>query len=163
MLSIRNASIEDIPLIREMCFNVWPQTYAHLLSQDQIDYMLHMMYSEASLKKQMEEEGCCFLVVQKDTEPVAFASYSEHKPFVWKLHKIYILPSQQGTGIGRYIIDHIVNDIRPKNAKAIQLQVNRENKAKDFYHKLGFRIIETADFDIGNGYFMNDYIMELTV
>jgi ribosomal protein S18 acetylase RimI-like enzyme len=47
-----------------------------------------------------------------------------------------------------------------KNAKALQLQVNRFNKAKEFYEKLGFTVIKTADFDIGNGYFMNDYVME---
>ena len=29
-----------------------------------------------------------------------------------------------------------------------------------FYEKLGFQIIKEEDVDIGNGYFMNDYIME---
>lgn len=161
MLSIRNAATEDIPLIRTLCFKTWPQTYAHMISQEQIDYMLGMMYSESSLQKQMEEDGCTFLIAHDGDEPVAFASYSETKPQTWKLHKIYILPSQQGKGTGRLIIDHIVAAIKPLHAKALQLQVNRENKAKDFYDRLGFKIIETADFDIGNGYYMNDYVMEL--
>jgi hypothetical protein len=50
MLSIQKASVEDIPLIRELCFKIWPQTYAAIISQEQIDYMLEMMYSEESLK-----------------------------------------------------------------------------------------------------------------
>lgn len=163
MLEIRKATAQDIPLIRALCFKIWPQTYRHLLSQEQIDYMLDMMYSPASLQKQIKEDGCVFLIVYDDKEPVAFASYNEYKPRIWKLHKIYILPDQQGKGIGRLIVNHIVAEIKPQNAKAIQLQVNRENKAKDFYKRLGFTIIHTADFDIGNGYFMKDYIMELLV
>ncbi len=159
MFSIRNAAVADIPLIRELCFNVWPQTYAHLLTQEQIDYMLEMMYSATSLQQQMEE-GAQFIIVYDDAEPVGFASYQEIKPAVFKLHKIYVLTSQQGKGTGRFIIDHIINEIRPQGASALQLQVNRENKARNFYEKLGFTTIEELDLDIGNGYFMRDYIME---
>lgn len=163
MPEIRKATAQDIALIRELCFKIWPQTYSHLLSQEQIDYMLDMMYSHAALQKQIEGDGCVFIIVYDGQEPVAFASYNEYKPRVWKLHKIYILPTQQGKGIGRLIINYIITEIKPKNAKAIQLQVNRENKATGFYERLGFTIIETADFDIGGGYFMKDYIMELAL
>ena len=51
MYEIKKAETDDIPLVRELTFRVWPQTYASILSQEQIDYMLEMMYSEASLKK----------------------------------------------------------------------------------------------------------------
>jgi ribosomal protein S18 acetylase RimI-like enzyme len=43
----------------------------------------------------------------------------------------------------------------------LTLQVNRFNKAVSFYRNLGFKIIDEQDFDIGNGYFMNDYVMQL--
>lgn len=163
MPEISKVSQKDIPLIRALCFQIWPQTYSHLLSREQIDYMLDMMYSPASLQKQMEEDGCVFIIVYNNLEPIAFASFNEYKPRIWKLHKIYVLPDQQGKGIGRLIINYIIAEITPKNAKGIQLQVNRENKAKNFYEKLGFTIIETANFDIGGGYFMKDYIMELVL
>jgi len=159
LLSIRNASIDDIKLIRKLTFIVWPQTYAAIISQQQIDYMLDMMYSEASLKEQMND-GSQFIIVCDDTEPVGFASFRETGPLVYKLHKIYILASQQGKGTGRFVIDYIINEIKQKAATALQLQVNRYNKARSFYEKLGFVVIEEADFDIGNGYFMNDYVME---
>jgi ribosomal protein S18 acetylase RimI-like enzyme len=160
VLDIRIALLEDIPLIRELTFRIWPQTYASTLSQAQIDYMLEMMYSEESLTRQMTEEGCNFILVFGNGEPVGFASYSEIKTGSWKLHKIYILPNQQGKGTGRFVIDHIIKTILLQGAESLQLQVNRYNKAKDFYEKLGFAIIEIADFDIGNGYFMNDFVME---
>jgi diamine N-acetyltransferase len=161
MLSVTKATTADIPLIRQLTFAIWPQTYSHMISQQQIDYMLEMMYSPAVLQKQIEEDGCTFIIVYEDGEPVAFASFNETESQIWKLNKIYILPSQQGKGTGKFIINYIVDEIKAKAAKSLQLQVNRQNKAKDFYEKLGFKIINTADFDIGNGYFMNDYVMEL--
>ena len=174
MRRVKKAGFEDIPLIRQLTFATWPQTYSSLLSKEQVDYMLEMMYSPASLQKQMED-GSIFIIVYDDKLPVGFAAYAQlteprghpaDKPIdhlTWKLDKIYILSSQQGKGTGKFIINFIVDEIRSKHAKALQLNVNRQNKAKDFYEKLGFTVIKTADFDIGNGYFMNDYVMELAL
>jgi GNAT superfamily N-acetyltransferase len=175
MLSLRKAIAADIPLIRQLTFAIWPQTYSSIIGQQQIDYMLDMMYNPATLQKQMEEDGGTFIIVYDENEPIAFASYApltepcghpadnETESKIWKLNKIYILPSKQGKGTGKFIIRYIVDEIKTRHGKALQLQVNRENKAKYFYEKLGFKIIQTADFDIGNGYFMNDYIMELPI
>ena len=159
MFSIRNASIADIPLIRELNLQVWPQTYASILSEAQISYMLDMMYSEASLEKQMAE-GCQFVIVYDEDIPVGFASYQEITPAVFKLHKIYVLVSQQGKGTGRFLLDHVVNAAQERGGSSLQLQVNLNNKAKNFYEKLDFTVIDQVNIDIGNGYFMNDYIME---
>ena len=163
MFVIRKATVKDIPLIRQLTFAIWPQTYTQLLTKEQIEYMLQLIYSETSLQKQMEIDGCTFIIIYEDNKPVAFASYSQTKPQVWKLHKIYVLATQQGKGTGKFIINFIVEEIKQQNAKALQLQVKRDNPAQDFYKKLGFTIIETADFDIGNGYFMKDYVMELSL
>ena len=159
MFKIRKATSEDIPLIRELCLKVWPQTYAPILSQEKIDYMLELMYSSASLEKQMNH-GRQFIFVYEDQEPIGFAAYFEKAPTIFKLDKIYILPSQQGKGTGRFVIEYILNEIKQEQATALQLQVNRDNKAKSFYERLGFVVIDYQDFDIGNGFFMNDYVME---
>ena len=159
MFTIRKATAEDIPLIRELCYKVWPQTFASILSQDKIDYMLEYMYSAGSLQQQMEE-GSQFIFVYEDNEPVGYAAYFHKGDNVFKLDKIYVLPSQQGKGTGKFVIGYIVNEIRQKGATALQLQVHRKNKARNFYEKLGFVIIEEKDFDIGQGFFMNDYVME---
>jgi len=85
LLLIRNASADDIGLIRDLTFKIWPQTYAAIISRQQIDYMLELMYSEASLQKQMED-GCQFIFVYDGMEPAGFAAYQEIKPTTWKLH-----------------------------------------------------------------------------
>jgi len=160
MFEIKKAGTGDIPLIRELTFRVWPQTYAGILSQEQIDYMLEMMYSETSLNKQMTEDGCQFIIVYEDGNPVGFASYSEEEARRWKLNKIYVLQNQQGKGTGKYVINFIIEEIKKQNANSLFLQVNRYNNAKAFYEKLGFTEIDFINLDIGNGYFMNDYVME---
>ena len=162
MFLIKDATKKDIPLIRELTFQVWPQTYASTITKEQIDYMLELMYSESSLAKQLNE-GSRFIIVYDDKRPVGFASYQEIKPRTWKLHKIYVLRDQQGKGAGKFIIDHIVSIIKETDAERLQLQVNRQNTAKKFYEKLGFKVIEEIDLDIGGGFFMRDYVMEVEV
>ncbi|HEV8284316.1 MAG TPA: GNAT family N-acetyltransferase [Chitinophagaceae bacterium] len=158
-LKILKATERDIPLIRELCFKIWPQTYASILSQDRIDYMLDYMYSSSSLQKQMNN-GSQFIFVYDNEEPVGFAAYLSKGHGTYKLDKIYILPSQQGKGTGKFVIDYVIDEIKKLGATALQLQVNRNNKAKGFYEKLGFIVIDYQEFDIGHGHVMDDFVME---
>jgi len=98
--------------------------------------------------------------VYENEEPVGFAAYLSKGHGIYKLDKIYVLISQQGKGTGRFVIDYIINEINQKGATALQLQVNRNNKAKSFYEKLGFVVLDYQVFDIGHGHFMDDYVME---
>jgi ribosomal protein S18 acetylase RimI-like enzyme len=158
MLSVRRAVTNDIPLIRELTFQIWPQTYAPILSTAQIAYMLDMMYSETALNKQFND-GHSFIICYIKEEPVGFASWSEISAGIYKLHKIYVLPQKQRSGIGKYLIQYIVSNIKERQAIALELNVNRYNTAKIFYEKLGFVVIREEDIDIGGGYFMNDYVL----
>ena len=143
---------------------VWPQTYTPILGNRQVDYMIDLFYAPEELQKQMEQSGHRFIICYHDREPVAFASWSETEPLIYKLHKIYILPGQQGKGIGRYMIGHIVSEIRSKGATALRLNVNRYNyPAKTFYEKTGFKHFKEEDINIGNGYFMNDHVFSLSI
>jgi RsiW-degrading membrane proteinase PrsW (M82 family)/ribosomal protein S18 acetylase RimI-like enzyme len=158
-LTLRKASDTDVLLIRELSLQVWPQTYAGILSPEQIQYMLQEMYSEAALHRQMQDNHHFFIVYNAGI-PIGFASYSETEPNIFKLHKIYILPLQQGRGTGRFVIEQLIEKIKEEGATALRLNVNRNNPALSFYEKLGFVSIREEDIDIGNGYFMNDYVME---
>jgi len=162
MLSIRNAAVTDIPLIRDLAMQVWPQTYIPILGDEQVAYMLGLFYTPDALQKQMEQ-GHRFIICNCSGQPAAFASWSEIEPFFFKLHKIYITPGQQGKGIGRFVIDHIVNELQQAGAKELRLNVNiYNNAAKAFYEKTGFQHIGDEDIDIGGGYFMNDHVLSLT-
>jgi ribosomal protein S18 acetylase RimI-like enzyme len=159
-LVIRDADLEDIPTIGYLAQQIWPGTYQEILGIAQLQYMMDLIYSPNSLQQQMVKQKHHFLVVELDEEPVGFASYSPLKEEgIYKLHKLYVHPKTQGKGIGKTLVDYIVDQL-PRKARALRLNVNRHNKAKNFYEKIGFSIVKEEDIDIGNQYFMNDYVME---
>ncbi len=164
MIHFKEAGIKDIPLIRELTYAVWPQTYAEILTPEQTAYMLNMMYSEASLQHQINTQLHRFIIAFSDDNAVGFASWSPAPgEKIYRLHKIYVLQNQQGKGIGKKLIAHIIAAIRPKGAAILELNVNRNNKARDFYIRQGFRVAREEDIAIGNGYFMNDYVMQKSI
>jgi diamine N-acetyltransferase len=160
MIEIKKVGTEAISIIQNLSNITWPVAYGDILTPQQLDYMMELIYSKPSLQKQIEK-GHQFIITYDGEQAVAFASYSakENNPAIFKLHKIYILPNQQGKGIGKMLINYIAIDIHP--ATVLQLNVNRHNKALHFYEKSGFKIIGEEDIDIGNGFYMNDYVMEL--
>ena len=165
MIPVNKVGIESIPVIQDLAERAWKIAYASIISTEQMKYMLDLFYSEASLKKQMQD-GHQFILAKDHNIPVGFASYSiksPDEPDTYRLHKIYIDPQQQGKGIGKLLIGFIINDISTYDAANLELNVNRHNKALDFYQKIGFKIVKEEDINIGNGYFMNDYILNLTL
>jgi diamine N-acetyltransferase len=159
VFTIRDASVNEIPVIRQLAEAVWPQTYASILTPAQIGYMMQLIYSEASLQQQMAS-GHQFILLYEDEVPAGFASFSAYEPGIYKLQKIYVVQRLQGKGAGKFLIDHIITAILRKNARVLRLNVNRFNNAKTFYEKRGFSVIGEEDIAIGNGYYMNDYVME---
>lgn len=159
MTKISRASFLQIKIIQSLAHQIWPTAFADILSREQIAYMLEWMYAPESLKKQIQN-GHQFLLIEFENKYAGFCSF-EHQKSVTKLHKIYLLPDIQGMGLGMRLLQEVINLAAIKNQQAIQLNVNRYNKAVSFYEKAGFKIIGVEDNPIGNGYFMNDFVMEL--
>jgi GNAT superfamily N-acetyltransferase len=163
-LLIRPADLDDINIIGFLAQQIWPDTYGDILSAGQLKYMLKLIYSPRALRRQMVNEHHRFLIVEQTEEPIGFASWSAMPtPGVYKLHKLYVLTGRQGKGLGRTLLQFILEAIRPEGATSLRLNVNRYNKARQFYERMGFAVIGEEDIDIGHGYFMNDYIMEIPV
>lgn len=165
MFSIRTADLNDRHLINNLASQVWANTYGHILTEDQLEYMFEMMYSPESLAKQMTEQGQMYFIVYSDNTPSGYLSIEQKDDHTYIFQKIYALPQTQGTGMGRYMIEQGVAYLRTIHPVpfSVMLYVNRENRALGFYRHLGFEVIDTRDHPIGNGYYMNDYIMELKV
>jgi GNAT superfamily N-acetyltransferase len=163
-LSIRPADLDDINTIGFLAQQIWPDAYREILSSEQVKYMLKLFYSPKSLRKQMVDEHHVFLILEQADEPLGFASWSTtDSPGTYKLHKIYVLPGRQGKGLGRTLLQFIFETIRPEGATRLRLNVNRHNKARQFYERMGFTVVGKEDIDIGHGYFMNDFVMEIAV
>ena len=160
MTTIRNAVPQDIPLIQELTNIIWPLTYYPIIGEAQVAYMLGLFYTHDALIQQMQN-GHQFILAFYDKTPVAFASYSLIGPNIYKLQKLYILPNQQGKGIGQQMVNHICAAIKELHATHLRLNVNIHNTgAIAFYKKVGFYQFREEDIDIGGGYYMNDYVLE---
>lgn len=162
---IRTAVVADFPDIQRIAQATWPVTFADILSPRQIDYMLEWMYSLPSLREQVSVRGHVFLLADLAGEPVGYLSYETdyQGTAATKIHKIYILPTAQGHGIGRQLIEACAERARSAGNKALLLNVNRNNRAVQFYEYLGFAVIGREDIDIGEGFLMEDFVMEKQV
>ncbi len=164
MITISQATSKDIPIIQEIAHKTWPITYGSILSKAQLDYMMDLMYSDSSLLEQLKTKPLFFLAYEDDV-CLGFTScennYQNNK--VTRLHKIYILPEAQGKGVGKALIEKVIGIAKENQSEVISLNVNKFNKAVSFYKKIGFEIASEEDLDIGNGYLMEDYKMELKI
>jgi len=160
-INLKNATVEDIPLIQSIAEQTWRPTYGHILTEEQTLFMLDMMYSSESLTRQFETNT--FIFAYEDETPLGFAGFEPKDDAVMKLHKLYMLPAAQGKGIGKLLIQEVAKYAKQQGLKFVHLNVNRNNKAIGFYEKQGFKIIKEEDINIGNDYWMNDYVMQLNI
>ena len=166
MFTITKISTESIPQIERLSSEIWHQVYSTLISTEQIDFMLNMMYSRSSLEKQMLELGHQFIIISTDEEAVGYASYSlksSAEPTIFRLNKLYLQPAFHGKGMGKAMIQFIINETIPLGAKFLELNVNKANPTVTFYKKFGFTITEETVLQIGEGFVMDDYIMTLKI
>lgn len=162
---IRKASVEDVSVIRDMATVAFPHTYKDILSAEQIEYMMEWMYSTESLARQMEQEGHIYYLAYCEGVPVGYLSVQPEDEDVYHLQKLYVVPSHQGLQLGKILFGHAIKVIKELHPMPCQmrLNVNRQNSALTFYEKMGMVKIAEGDFPIGNGYYMNDYIMGLEI
>jgi ribosomal protein S18 acetylase RimI-like enzyme len=157
MLKLIPAKIADTQTIQDIAERVWSKHYIpNIITQDQMDYMMEWMYSADSLAKQMAE-GARFFMMNYNGQTVGYISINDNNGDLF-LNKFYIDTEYQRLNLGSQALNMALSEF--SHAKTISLQVNRKNfKAVNFYFKNGFSIERAEDFDIGNNYLMEDYVM----
>lgn len=169
-IEIIKASEEDLVTVHDMAQVVFRHTYREILSPEQMEYMMDMMYSMPNLHLQLDE-GHHYYIAYASGQPCGYVSVQsegtdESGVEVFHLHKIYVMPQAQGKGLGKKLFDtvvrHVCESAGGRRAR-IELNVNKHNKAVNFYRYLGMRILIEEDFPIGNGFYKTDYIMGLDV
>ncbi len=168
---IRKASIDDIVIIQGLAEIAFRETYKPILSGEQIDYMMEWMYSKESLQSQMVEKENVFFILSADGADAGYISIERHKSppsdldgfIVFNLQKLYVLPEYQRLGCGSALLSFAEEQMRlfagTASRTCYELNVNRHNPAVSFYQRHGLLIVREGDFAIGNGFYMNDFIM----
>ncbi len=163
--SLRRASEADIESIRRLAGEVFPATYREILSPAQLDYMMAWMYAPETLAHELRQPAFAWFLVACEGEPCGYLSIEQEAEALFHLQKIYLLPRFQGLGAGAWLFGQAVAYIREQGSGScrMELNVNRHNRAVGFYERMGMRKLREGDFPIGGGYYMNDYIMGLTI
>lgn len=159
IIDYRKATASDAEEIERLATEIWNEHYISIISQEQIDYMLDLMYSKQSIIKQMEE-GCEFTLAFVNNTLEGYISIEESKKEAGEffLHKFYVRKDARGTGLGENMFNYVFG-YKPQK-KLVRLFVNRENfKSINFYFKMGFVIERVINQNIGKGFYMNDFIM----
>lgn len=158
MLKLTTAGAEDTNALVSMAEKIWRVHYPPIIGSEQVEYMLRNMHSSDKVLAQMND-GQIFSFIMDGNDRIGYTSWSYQNARELFISKFYVDPAKQGKGIGRKVFAEIVES-HPE-IRTITLTVNRKNyKSINFYFRLGFVIEEVKDFDIGNGYYMNDFVMK---
>ena len=164
MANIRLIDASEVEEVSKLAHQIWPDTFRDILKPEQLQCMLEWMYNLDTLKQQFHE-GQQFYAVKENDRFIGFTAIELHHPEREnvKIHKLYVLPEFHGKGIGFALVDQVKVVALSEKMKTILLNVNRFNSAVSFYEKYGFRTVKEEVIDIGNGFVMDDFVMEKTI
>ena len=142
---------------------VWHEFFPCILSPEQIDYMVEKFQSYEAMKNQIKNDNYEYYFINYNGERAGYTGIKNDGDRLF-LSKLYLIKEFRGKGIASEAFEFLKNICRERNLKAIWLTVNKYNKNTiSVYLKKGFEIIDSKVADIGNGYVMDDYIMQLKV
>ncbi len=150
----------DFFQVAELAQRIWPVCFGSMITPEQCEYMLAQRYTPSAMAEAIRAGMTYELIHSRD----GIAGFGAHGPAAsptdWKLWQVYVLPDQQGQGLGRRYIEHVANAARRHGRSRLVLTVNKKNdRARALYERSGFEVSDSASFDIGNGFVMDDYVM----
>jgi len=149
---------DDIITIESLADEIWTQHYEPIIGIKQVDYMLGKYQSYKAILHQMAE-GYAYYISKYDEVPCGYCSIKIDNGIF--LSKFYVKQSHRGLGLGRAMIETIMEYAATHKEKRIWLTCNKHNSnTLAAYKKLGFNIIDDVVTDIGNGFVMDDYVLE---
>ena len=147
---------KNIKTLAKLTDEIWHEYWPCILSEKQINYMVEKFQSENAIINQMKNENYKYYFINYENKNVGYVGISPHSDYLF-LSKLYVKKEFRHKGIGKVVFEKI----KDFGFDKIQLTVNKYNKNTiDAYLKYGFKIIDSVVSDIGNGFVMDDYIME---
>jgi ribosomal protein S18 acetylase RimI-like enzyme len=153
----------DFAPLTALARQIWHQHYVGIVGPEQLDYMLGMRNTPASLRRYFAADGAWYRLLKLHGELIGYCSYAlTATPGEMKLEQLYLRADHKGAGLGGLMLRHVQAEARARGCTTLMLQVNKGNPVSiAIYRKFGFGVRQEAVFDIGQGYVMDDYVMEL--
>ncbi|MGA9665469.1 MAG: GNAT family N-acetyltransferase [Gallionella sp.] len=156
----------DFATLAQLAETIWRAHYTKIIGSAQVDYMLADRYTPEKLRAYLDADDRWLMLLRTDSpdgnEAIGYCSYAlTEKSGEMKLEQLYLTPEYYRRGLGRLMLRHVEQQARVRGCGTLVLQTNKRNEiAIAFYRKTGFTVREEAVFDIGNGFVMDDYVME---
>ncbi|MBX7211989.1 MAG: GNAT family N-acetyltransferase [Verrucomicrobiaceae bacterium] len=164
-VTVRQIEPQELTIVRQLAWHIWPRVYADIISEAQIRYMLERFYHLPAMWDEVEHRGVCYAFIEFDGSPSGYLSFeglrNEKAAF---LHKLYLLPECHGVGAGAMALDWVEHAAARVGLRSVKLRVNKRNaQAIRAYLRSGFKFAGDVVSDIGGGFVMDDYWMEKAV
>ena len=143
---------------------IWQQHYLSIIGQAQIDYMLDKFQSSQAIDQQINA-GYLYYLAECENENLGYlALVPDSSQSRLMISKIYVDERARGKGIGKTMLEYTKQKAKELGLATVWLTVNIHNSDSiAWYLKQGFTKVDEVKADIGNGYFMDDYILELVL
>ena len=159
---LRPMTAADIPSVIDIGRRIWLEHYVPIIGAEQVAYMTAQRFTPSYLGQYPNASDRWLDLLEVDGDAVGYCSYSlGPADDELKLEQLYLLPELHGRGLGHLMMSHIEEHARALHRSTLWLTVNKHNAGSiAVYKRSGFNIREEAVFDIGNGFVMDDYVME---
>lgn len=160
LISITKANESDLTAIANLADIIWREHYTPIIGPEQVEYMLAKFQSVSAMSQQLSE-GVDYYSLWLDDLLIGYLSFYTEGDVLF-LSKIYVLSQLRGQGIGQQAVEFVKQQAQSKGLERIQLTVNKYNTGSiTAYERMGFKKTEEIVMDIGGGFVMDDYVMEL--
>lgn len=161
----------DQQLLATMAGEIWREYWPARIGEAQTEYMVEKFQSLQAIKRDMAENDYeyWFLVATEHDEDgseksiVGFTGgHNEAETNRFFISKIYLFADARGHGYARRVVEFYEDLCFARGFDAMYLTVNKYNELGiRAYEGTGFETIDSVETDIGEGFIMDDYIMEL--
>lgn len=151
----------DIEKTAETAKEIWTQHFTSIIGAEQVKYMLEKFQSHRAISNQIKREGYTYLNVIANGEIIGYTGFKKDGSRMF-LSKLYVKKEYRGMGVSRIMLNEIIKC--SSDMDGIYLTVNKYNyNTIEIYKHMGFKIIDSAETDIGNSFIMDDYILQLDI
>lgn len=150
--------------VADLAHAIWREYYAGVIPQEQIEYMLEQFQSVSAIKE-AQARGCEYYLIRAEFANVGYIALEPYKPQgKLFLSKLYLLKEYRGKGYARDAVNEAIQKARTLRLNTIWLTVAKNNAPSiAAYERMGFVKTEDIYKEIGGGFVMDDYMMELAL
>lgn len=140
--------------------SIWHEHYDSMIGSDQVNYMIEKFQSVEAMKEQITKGGYQYYMLKNLGGLAGYFAIKQESESLF-LSKLYIARKNRGRDYARKVMNYLEQYCKEQQLKKIWLTVNRNNKSSiQIYCKLGFEKAGTQIADIGEGFVMDDFIMQ---